>query len=64
MDLDVEITSLTLLSAVLLLVGILLIVFSGPTLTIIGIVLVTLSGLVFIVDIVDIVEHWKRIIGE
>ena len=64
MDLGFEITSLTLLSAVLFLVGILLIVFSGPTLTIIGIVLVSLSAVVFIADMVDIVGHWRRITGE
>lgn len=64
MDLDFEIASLTVLSAILFLVGILLVVFSGPTLTIIGIVLVSLSGVVFIVDMVDIVGHWRRITGE
>lgn len=64
MDLGFEITALTLLSAVLLLAGILLIVFFGPTLTITGIVLVTLSAVVFIADIADIIGHWRRISGE
>lgn len=64
MDLGVEITLLTVLSAVLFLVGILLIVISGPTLTIIGIVLVILSAVVFLVDIADILGHWRRITDE
>lgn len=64
MDLGVEITLLTLLSAVLFLGGILLIVLSGPTLTIIGIVLVILSAVVFLADIADILGHWRRITDE
>lgn len=64
MDLGVEITLLTVLSAVLFLVGILLIVISGPTLTILGIVLVILSAVVFLVDIADILGHWRRITDE
>lgn len=64
MDLGLEITALALLSAVMFLGGILLIVFSGPTLTIIGIVLVILSAVVFLADMADIIGHWQRITGE
>ena len=54
MDLDTEITALTTLSAVMFLVGTLLILFFGPTLTIVGMVLITASVLVFIVDVADV----------
>lgn len=64
MDLAVEISALTLVSAVFFLGGILLIVFTGPTPTIIGIVLVVISAVVFLVDMADVLGHWRRITGE
>lgn len=64
MAVEFDITALTLLSGVLLLGGMLIIVFAGPTLTVVGIVLVTLSAVVFIADIADVIGHWRRISGE
>lgn len=61
MDLGLEITALTLLSTVMFLGGILLILLSGPTLTIIGILLIILSAVVFLADVADIIGHWQRI---
>lgn len=64
MDWDFEITFLTLLTTLFFLVGTVLILFAGPTLTIVGIGLITLSAIVFVVDMVDIVGHWRRITNE
>ena len=64
MDLGLKITALTLLSAAMFLGGILLIFFAGPTLTIIGIVLVTLSAVVFLTDMADIIGRWQRVTRE
>lgn len=61
MDLHTEVTALTALSAGTFLVGVLLILFFGPTLTTLGIVLVTVGGLVFIVDAADVLGHWRQL---
>jgi len=64
MDLNTEITLLTALSAVTFFVGILLVLFFGPTLTTVGIVLITVGAVVFVVDLMDAIGHWRRISGE
>lgn len=61
MEWDFEITFLTLLTTLFFLTGTALILFAGPTLTAVGIGLMTVSTIVFVVDLVDAVDHWRRI---
>ena len=64
MDIGVEITVLTLISTVAFFGGILLILFFSPALRIVGIVLVAVSSIVLLIDLADIVGHWRRLSGE
>lgn len=64
MNLNTEITILTALSAGMFLVGTLLILFYGPTLTIVGLVLFTAGTLAFLVDVTDVIGHWRRFSDE
>jgi len=64
MDLGFEITALTALSAIAFLGGVLLVLFAGPTLTAVGIVLVTVGTLLFVVDVADVMGYWRRVSGE
>lgn len=54
MDLGFRVTLFTVVSGLLLLVGSLLILLDGPTMDVLGLLLVTLSGVVFIVDAKDL----------
>lgn len=55
MDIGLRDTLLTLGTAALLLAGVLLVLFADPALTVVGIVLIALSGIVFVVDAKDLV---------
>lgn len=60
MDFDSRESLLTLGTTATMLLGIALILFFGTTLTVVGIVLVTASAILFIVDTTDIVTKWRE----
>lgn len=60
MKLGARDTLLTIVSAVLMLTGIALVLVQDSTVTIIGIVLITASALVFIVDAKDLLVKTDR----
>jgi hypothetical protein len=64
MELNTELTVLTALATVLFVVGTLFVLFFGPTLTTVGIVLIVASVLVLFVDVADVIGNWRRVSGE
>lgn len=59
MDFDSRETLLTLGTSVTMLVGIALVLFFGATLTIVGILLVVASSILFVVDSADLLAKWR-----
>lgn len=64
MKLNTEISVLTLLSTVLFVVGTLFVLFFGPTVTIVGMVLIVASVLVLFVDVATVIGNWRSVTGE
>lgn len=64
MDLELEVTVLTLVSTVAFLAGIVLVLLYGPTLTMVGVLLIIGSTVVFLLDLADVVGHWGKLTGE
>lgn len=60
MDFDSRETLLTIGTTVTMLVGIALVLFFGPELTVVGIVLVTASAILFVADTMDILSKWQE----
>lgn len=54
MDLGARVTLYTVVSGLLFVVGVLAILLGGPMMDMAGLVLITLSGIVFIVDAKDL----------
>lgn len=55
---------LTAVTTATMIVGVLLILFFEAELTILGLVLIAISWLVFLVDAVDVLGKWRRTTGE
>lgn len=60
MDFDIRESLLTLGTTAAMLIGIALVLFFGTTLTVVGIVLITVSAILFIVDATDVITKWRE----
>lgn len=64
MDLRTEITALTALSTVAFLAGAALVLFFEGVWPVVGIVLLTVSGVVLVLDVTDVFAHWRQVSDE
>ena len=60
MNLDARELALVGAATVMFLVGIGLVLFYGPTLTMVGIVLITLSAVTLLLGVKDVIGDWRN----